>query len=132
MSLEKNKAIIRKMFEAFNKQNLDALDELIAPDYIDHPRQFRSLKSYKQHLTKFYKSFPDSHETIDDIIAEGDEVWIHLKGTGTHKGEYRGLAPTGKKTTWEAISIYRIVDGKVAELRYAVAEYKGFPDEGVS
>jgi len=94
-------------------------------------------------LTKFYKSFPDSHETIDDIIAEGDKVWIHLKGTGTHKGEYRGLAPTGKKTTWEAISIYRIADGKVAELRYAVEElgflkqlgvieYKGFPDEHVS
>jgi len=41
MSLEKNKAIIRKMFEAFNKQNLDALDKLIAPDYVDQPRQFR-------------------------------------------------------------------------------------------
>jgi len=131
MSLEKNKAIIRKMFEAFNKQNLDALDELIAPNYVDHPRQFRSLKSYKQHLTKFYKSFPDSHETIDDIIAEGDKVCIHIKGTATHKGEYRGLAPTGKKTTWESVSIYRIVDGKVAELLYAVAELNFLKQLGV-
>jgi len=140
MSLEENKTIVRRLFEAFNKQDLALLDELIAPDYVDHPRQLRGLESYKQHLTMFYKSFPDSHETIEDIIAEGDKVWIRVKGTGTHTGEYRGLAPTGKKITWEAVDIWRIVDGKVVELWYAVVEldfykqlgvieYKGFPDE---
>jgi len=54
-----------------------------------------------------------------------------LKGTGTHKGEYRGLAPTGKKITWEAISIYRIVDGKVAELLCAIAELSFLKQLGV-
>ena len=131
MSLERNKAVIRRCFEAFNRQNLDALDKFIAPDYVDHPRQFRGLEIYKQHLAMFYRSFPDSHETIEDIIAEGDKVWIHIKGTGTHKGEYRGLAPTGKKITWEAVSIYRIVDGKVAELLYAVAEMNFLKQLGV-
>jgi len=126
MSLEENKAIIRKMYEAFNKQDLALLDELIAPDYFDHPRQFRSLESYKRYLTMFYKSFPDSHETIEDIIAEGDKVWIRVKGKGTHKGEHRGLAPTGKKITWEAVSIWRIVDGKVVEMLAAVADELDF------
>jgi len=126
VSLEENKAIIRKMFEAFNKQDLALLDEFIAPDYVDHPRQFRGLESYKQHLTMSYKSFPDSHETIEDIIAEGDKVWIRIKGTGTHKGEFRGLAPTGKKITWEAVSIYRTADGKVVELLYAVEDELDF------
>ncbi|MCP8315945.1 MAG: ester cyclase, partial [archaeon] len=67
-------------------------------------------------------------------------VWIHLKGTATHTGEYRGLAPTGKKTTWEAVCIWRIVDGKIVEMWFVadeldflkqlgVIEYKGFPDE---
>jgi len=141
MSLEKNKAIVRRLFETFNKQDLALLDELIAPDYVDHPRKLRGLESYKQHLTIFYKSFPDTRETIEDIIAEGDKVCIHLKGTATHTGEYRGLAPTGKKTTWEAVIIYRIVDGKIVEMLAAVSdeldflkqlgviEYKGFPDE---
>jgi len=115
MSLEENKAIVRRLFEVFNKQDLALLDELIAPDYVDHPRQLRGLESYKQHLSIFYKSFPDSHETIKDIIAEGDKVWIRINGTATHSGEYRGLAPTGKKTTWEAVTIYRIADGKVIE-----------------
>jgi len=141
VSLEKNKAIVRRLFGAFNKQDLALLDELIAPDYVDHPRQLRGLESYKQHLTMFYKSFPDTHETIEDIIAEGDRVWIRIKGTATHTGEYRGLAPTGKKTTWQAFIIWRIVGGKVAEMLAAVSdeldflkqlgviEYKGFPDE---
>ena len=140
MSLEENKAIVRKMFEAFNKQNLDVLDELIAPDYVDHPRQLQDLESYKQNLTMFYRSFPDSHETIEDIVAEGDKVWVRIKGTATHTGVYRGLAPSGKKITWEAVSIWRIVDGKVVEMwavadeldfykELGVVKYKGFPDE---
>jgi len=140
MSLEENKAIVRKMFEAFNTQNLDALDELVAPGYFDHMRQLRGLESYKQNLTMFYRSSPDSHETIEDIIAEGDKVWVRIRGTGTHTAEYRGLAPTGKKTTWEAVSIWRIVDGKAVEMwavadeldfykQLGVIEYKGFPDE---
>jgi steroid delta-isomerase-like uncharacterized protein len=116
MTLEENKAIVRRLYEAFNKQDLAQLDKLIASGYVDHPRQFRGLKSYKQHLTMFYKSFPDSNETLEDIIAEGDKVCTRLKGTATHKGEYRGLAPTGKKITWEAVSIWRIVDGKITEM----------------
>jgi predicted ester cyclase len=60
-------------------------------------------------------AFPDWHETVKDIIAEGDKVWVLLSYTGTHKGEFMGLAPTGKKITSSAVDIYRIVDGKLAE-----------------
>lgn len=119
------------MFKAFNEQDLASLDELIASDYIDHPRQFRRLESYKQHLAMFFKSFPDSHETIEDIIAEGDEVWIRLKGTATHRGEYLGLAPTGKKITWEAFDIWRVVKGKVVELRHAAVDMDFYRQLGV-
>jgi C-1 hydroxylase len=61
------------------------------------------------------KSFPDWHETIEDIIAEGDKVWVRVKATGTITGEYRGLPPTGKKVTYEAVDIYRIANGKLVE-----------------
>jgi len=122
VSLEENKAVVRRLYKAFDKRNLGLLDELVAHDYIDHPRQFRGRESYKQHLTTFFKSFPDSHETIEDIIAEGDRVWVHVKGIGTHKGEFRGIAPTGKKIKWGAVSIWRIVDGKIAEMWCAVVD----------
>jgi len=62
-----------------------------------------------------FKSFPDFHRTIEDIIAEGDKVWIRIKMTGTHKGDFRGLAPTGKKITVRTANTYRIVNGKIVE-----------------
>ena len=62
-----------------------------------------------------FSGFPDYHETLEDIIAEGDKVWIRDTVTGTHKGEYRGLAPTGKEIKGEMVVILRIVDGKVVE-----------------
>ncbi|UCE16501.1 MAG: ester cyclase, partial [Candidatus Bathyarchaeota archaeon] len=56
---------------------------------------------------------PDFHLTIEEIIAEGDKVWVHYTETMTHTGEYRGIAPTGKKITYPSIWIFRIVDGKM-------------------
>jgi predicted ester cyclase len=67
-----------------------------------------------------FKAFPDWHETIEDIIAEGDKVWIRAKSTGTHTGEFMGIASTGKTLTSEMVDIYRIVDGKHVEGRFIV------------
>jgi len=140
MSLEENKAIIRSLVEAFNKHNPALLVDFIAPDFVDHMRQLRGLETIRQFVTMVYKNFPDYHATIEDIIAEGDKVWILEKCTMTHTVEYRGIAPTGKKITETLVEIYRIVDGKVVELwtvvdeldflrQLGVIEYKGFPDE---
>ena len=114
MSLEENKAIVRRMIEAYNKHNLDWFDEFIAPDYFDHTNQV-GPEGVKQLFNMGFKGFPDWHEAIEDIIAEGDKVWVHLTYTGTHTGEFFGLAPTGKKVTMTAVAIYRIVNGKLVE-----------------
>ena len=115
MSLEENKAIIRSLFEVLNKHNPDLLDEFYAPDYVNHTLQLRGLESLKQFESMIYNASADWKETIEDIIAEGNKVWVRYKVTGTHTGEYRGLAPTGKKVTFTSVSIYRIVNGKLAE-----------------
>jgi predicted ester cyclase len=117
MSLEKNKAIIHSLIEVFNKHNL-AFDDLIAPGVvIDHT--LRGLDSFKKFETDFIKAFPDYSETIEDIIAEGDKVWVRFKVMGTHTGEWNlfgiTLAPTCKKITYTGVGIWRIVDGKVVE-----------------
>lgn len=113
MLLEENKAIVRRWIEAYNKRNLD-FDEFIASDYVDHTNQV-NRDGLKQLFDIGLKAYPDWHETIEDIIAEDDKVWVHLSYTGTHKGEFMGLAPTGKKITSKAVDIYRIVNGKLAE-----------------
>jgi len=115
MSLEANKTIIRSLYEADNKKDLSILDELISPDFVDPTFQLRGPESYKQFETLFFRGFPDWHETIEDIVAEGDTVWVRFTGTGTHRGEWRGLAPTGKKVTFHGVQIWRVVNGKVVE-----------------
>ena len=122
MPLEENKAIIRSLIEAFNKHIPDLLGEFMAPDFVDArntPFELRGLESYKKFEAMFIKGFPDFHETIEDIVAEGDNVWVLEKVTGTNTGEWNlfgiSLAPTGKKVAWTAVNIYRIVDGKVVE-----------------
>jgi C-1 hydroxylase len=111
--LEENKAIIRSLYEADNKKDLSILDEIISPDFYDPTFKLQGAEGYKQFETAFFRAFPDWVETIEDIIAEGDKVWVRFTGTGTHKGEWLGLAPTGKKMTLKAVQIWRIVDGKV-------------------
>jgi C-1 hydroxylase len=113
LSLEENKAIILSLYEADNKKDLSILDEVISPDFYDPTFKLRGAEGYKQFENAFFRGFPDWIKTIEDIIAEGDKVWIRFTGTGTHKGEWLGLAPTGKKMTLKAVQIWRIVDGKV-------------------
>jgi len=113
VSLEENKAIIRSLYEADNKKDLSILDELISPDFFDPTFQLRGPESYKQFEERFFKGFPDWHEIIEDMVAEGDKVWVRFTGSGTHRGEWRGLAPTGKKVTFRGVQVWRLVDGKV-------------------
>ena len=114
MSLEENKVIVRKVTEAENEKDLTVLDELIAPDYVDYTLQLQGPQGYKEFLTVLFKAFPDWHENIEDLIAEGDKVCVLLTiNTGIHTGEFRGIAPTGKKSTHKSIQIWHIVNGKV-------------------
>ena len=114
MSLEENKTIVRKMIDAYNKHDLDWFDEFIAPNYFDHSNQV-GIEGVKQLFNMGFKGFSDWHEAIDDIVAQGDKVWLRLTYTGTHTGEFFGLAPTGNKVTMTAVAIYRIVNGKLVE-----------------
>src|SRR3989337_238306 len=107
MSLEENKAIARKANEAMNKGDLTVLDEFMTLDYVDHTNQLRGREGVKQFYTRAFKAFPDFHRTIEDIIAEGDKVWVLVKFTGT--------ASSGKKIELTTVSILRIVDGKYVE-----------------
>jgi len=125
MSLEENMAIIHRLMEAFNMHNTALLDELVAPDFVEHTLKLQGRESIKQIETMFYTGFPDFHGTIEDIVAEGDKVWIRVTYRGTHTGKYLGLAPTGKKITFTAVQIYRIVAGKVVE-RVSVSDSLNF------
>ncbi len=119
MSVEESKTIERRyMEEVWTKGNLAAVDELVATNYVDHtpmPGASPDLQGLKQFVTVVTAAFPDWHPTIEDMIAEGDKVVVRFRGSGTHKGEFMGIPPTGKQVTMMAIAIHRIAGGKIVE-----------------
>jgi predicted ester cyclase len=131
MSTEDNKAIVRRLYEeVWEKGNVTAVDELIAPNMVDHfhypahvpvPAEYQlSLVEFKHFVSQFHTTFPDFQYTVELQVAEGDLVVTRLTARGTHTGEYRGLTykgipPTGKQVTWTYTAIDRILDGKIVE-----------------
>jgi len=119
MEIEENKAVNRRLYEEiWNKGNLALIDEIIAEDFVFHRSGSPMVKGpefYKGAYHFLKTAFPDLHITIEDVIAEGDKVMTRTTWQGTHKGEYMGLAPTGKQISATEINIDRYKDGKVIE-----------------
>ena len=120
MSAEENKALTRRvMEEMFNKGNLDVADELLAPDFVVHdpamPEDVRGPEGFKEYVGAFRSAFSDLHIRIDDQIAEGDKVVTRWTGTGTHDGDFMGIAPTGNRGEITGMEIRRISGGKLVE-----------------
>lgn len=119
MSTEENKALSRRVIEEIiNKQNPALADELIDPNFVDHGvtgMGFKGPEGFKQYFTTLITAFPDLRLTIDDMVAEGDKVAMRLTARGTHKGDFMGIAPTGKQVTMTGIVIQRIANNKCVE-----------------
>jgi len=115
--LAANKAAIRRYLdEAWNKGNMDIIDELMAPEYVRYfPTMQLDREGQKQRIAGFRRAFPDLHLDVDRILAEGDHVAFRVSIRGTHQGPFRGIAPTGKHVTITATDIVRLDNGKVIE-----------------
>jgi steroid delta-isomerase-like uncharacterized protein len=116
---EDNKAIVRHYYaEVLTKGNVAAIDDLVSPTYVGHDPaapDAQGTAGLKQRVTRLRTAFPDLHVTVEDMVAEGDKVATRLTLQGTHKGEFRGIAPTGRQITWTATSIIRLQNGKFVE-----------------
>jgi steroid delta-isomerase-like uncharacterized protein len=120
MSLEENKTIARRLFEeVMNKGNQAVADELVAAEFVNHdpgPVEQPNREGFKQFFVESHATFPDLRYTIEDIVAEGDKVVVRWTLKGTHKGQWGPVAPTGKQFTTTGVYIFRIANGKLAEL----------------
>jgi predicted ester cyclase len=119
MSAE-NKALVRRFYdEVFGKKNVNAIDELCAPGFVDHspaPGQAPGPQGLKAMFTEWFQGFPDATLTVQDMVAEGDLVVARLSGQGTHTGSLLGTAPTGKKVTFRGMDMIRLKDGRAIEV----------------
>jgi predicted ester cyclase len=116
---EENKALVRRLIKEVEKGNLNFVDEVLAPDFVDRdvlPGQGQDRKGYKRSLSEDRAAFSNFEITIEDQIAEGDKVVTRLTWRGTpDRGEAMGMQPTGEKVEVTAIFIHRIAEGKVKE-----------------
>jgi serine phosphatase RsbU (regulator of sigma subunit)/predicted ester cyclase len=117
---EKNKALVRRFFEARVKTDLDTLDKMLAPDFVSYTNRLAGQppdrEGYKLQVATSVSAFSDVRFVIEDQIATGDKVVSRISGRGTHdRRELLDTAPTGREIASMAIFIHRISEGKISE-----------------
>jgi steroid delta-isomerase-like uncharacterized protein len=115
---EQNKALARRFLEAQARGDMETLDALMAPDFVDRsllPGQKPSREDYKQSLADMLSVFSNTSFSIEAQIAEGDQVVRRFTGTSVHRGTFLGGDPTGQETKYSGITIHRIADGKIMD-----------------
>ena len=106
MSAQENKILSNRVAQAISEGDLEALDELMAPELADE---------FKRDVAEIRRAFPDYAGTNVEQIAEGEEVANRFVFLGTHLGEFEGVNPTGKRVEFVGHSIDRVVEGKIVE-----------------
>jgi len=115
---EDMKALARRAYAIMSGGDLDELDELMVPGFIDHdpdPHQAPGAEGVKEVFRRMRSGFPDMKLTPEAIYTDGDTVIARVRVTGTHKGEYFGIPPTGKSIDITGIDIVRLEEGKAVE-----------------
>ena len=140
MSTEENKALLRRAWdEIYGHGRLDSIEEFVLDDVIAHEPDgdVRGIEEFKRYLATYLAAFPDTSTTIEDVVAEGDNVVSRYTVRGTHTGTTEEYGPpTGRQIVMEGITLYRFTTGKLAEMwdRYdnlAVMRQLGLASEAV-
>ena len=133
-----NKALFKRFHEAANTGDFDFLaktiDEVVAPDAVIRtplPIEATGADALKQIWAMLLRIYPDIHLTVEDLIGEGDKVVGRTTVTGTHRGEFMGVAPTGNSVTYNEMFIFRFADGRVVETWGVVDVYTQMKQIGV-
>ena len=116
---EENKAVLRRFYEeVWNEGNLDAIDEIISPNFTTHTPQpgiSPDREGVKQFVTAYQSAFPDVHVRVEDQVAEGDKVVTRFSAHATHQGELMGIPATGKEINITGIGLFRVEGGQIVE-----------------
>lgn len=120
MTVEGNRALIHRLFEeVLNGGKLEALEEIISPDYVEHAalpgQEAGGPEGVKQRLAVFRAAFPDLRWDLEDLVADEEKAVARWRMEATNRGEFMGIAPTGKRIAVSGIDVYRVADGQVTE-----------------
>ncbi len=126
--LATNKELLRRFYkEVYVDWNMAVADEVLSPSFTSHDWPQHGPKgpqAFRDYYAAFQSIVPDARYEIDDLIAENDRVVVRWTMFGSHKGEFQGIAPTGKAIALKGIAIYRVEGGKLME-RWVVSDVHG-------
>lgn len=132
MTAAENKALVRRFYEeVYVNWNMALADQLISPQFTSHDWPERGPtgpRAFRDYYSAIRSAVPDARYEVDDLIAEDDKVVVRWRLLGTHKGNFRGIAPSGRPITLKGIAIYRVEDGKLME-RWVVSDLHGVLEE---
>jgi predicted ester cyclase len=116
MSTEKNAQIVRRIIEdGLSGHDLSLIDEFFDPNFIENQYGLKpTIPGMKEDFEFLYRAFPDYRLVIEDLVADGDKVWLRMTCTGTNTGGFMG-APNGKPFKITVMDLLRLMDGKVVE-----------------
>ena len=120
MSTEQNKELVRRMFDRILRGDTQDVAEIFAPDWVNVDTALPPMKGIdgaRMLLTLFSSAFPGSRVEFIQMIGEGDKVAAHFSFSGTHKGAFLNVPPTGKSFSVTGTGIFRVKDGKLVENR---------------
>jgi steroid delta-isomerase-like uncharacterized protein len=119
---ERNKALCRRFCDAMNTNDPNIISNTIAELVEPHatirtpvPLDVSGAEALKLVFLTLHRAYPDLHITIEDLIAENDKVVDRNSVVGTHRGEYMGVAPSGKRVMYQEIFVFRFANGRIAE-----------------
>jgi steroid delta-isomerase-like uncharacterized protein len=120
MSLEQNKAIVRRLFdEVVNGGNMALLDELTGEEIVTHtsvPNIAPTREGFRQFVAVYLDAFPVQHTEVHRLIAEDDLVTVIHTHHVTHGGDFMGAPPSGKEAVISGLEVYRIANGRIVEM----------------
>ncbi len=114
------RAIARRWIElGWQKGRPGVVDELHAAHFVDHDPAGRApdCEGFREGIRQLYAAFPDLHAVVEDLVVDATtgKVAVRWSATGTHRGAFLGVAPTGRTITFKGIEIIRIADGRIVE-----------------
>ncbi len=118
---EANKSIVRSFAEAGNRNDMEAFDRVLAPDFVRHCEatpevNVTTCEEFKQFYRETARTFPDQQMTIETLVAEGDRVAFWGTFSGTQEGPMGPFPPTGKRLESQIAGMFRLEAGRIAEL----------------
>ncbi len=127
-----NKGLVRRFYkEVYVDWNMALVDEVVSPRFTSHdwPEDGPTgPEAFRNYYAAIRSALPDARYAVDDLVAERDRVVVRWRLLGTHEGDFRGIAPTGRPVALKGIAIYRVDSGKLME-RWVVSDLYGLLEE---